>query len=364
MDYRYGELPLDLLRALLSFEELLKLFLELVNRAGGDVEEALSFMRELQRRGILDPSLDLEEFRRALEERGLVGRDAEGQLVLAGPGERRIRRAAREEVFGSLAKAGPGLHGVPNAGTGSESLPETRQWEFGDELGRLDAVRTVANAARRDLEALALRPEDFEVFEVEHQTDCATAIAIDVSHSMVLYGEDRFTPAKKVALALAELILTKYPKDTIDVVLFGDEAVEVPLARLSQAKVGPFHTNTKAGRGLARALVTRRKTANRQVFLITDGKPSCVHEGGRLYKNPFGLDLKIVNRTLEEAERLRRDGIQLTTFMIATDPALVDFVDTMTKVARGRAYYASPTDLATFVFRDYIRNRKKLFRGG
>lgn len=362
MDYRYGELPLDLLRSLLTFEELLKLFLELVTATGGDVEEALRVLAELQRRGLLSADLDLEEFRRALEARGLVGRDADGRLGLTGGGERRVRRAALEEIFSSLSRSGPGLHGVPQAGRGAELLPETREWEFGDDLSRLDSVTTVRNAARRDREALALLPSDFEVFETEQQSDCATAIAIDVSHSMVLYGEDRFTPAKKVALALTELILSKYPKDTIDVVLFGDDAVTVPTEKLSRASVGPFHTNTRAGLELSRKLLVRRKSANRQVFLVTDGKPSCIREGGRLYKNPFGLDLKIVNRTLQEAERLRRAGIQLTTFMIATDPALVEFVDTLTKVARGRAYYATPTDLGTFVFRDYVRNRKKLFR--
>jgi Ca-activated chloride channel family protein len=362
MDYRYGELPLDLLRALLTHEELLKLFLDLVTRSGGDVEEALAWLKELQRRGFIDASIDLDAFREELLKQGLLGRDGDGNLVLTGPGERRIRRSALEEVFSSLGKSGAGLHSVPRAGAGTEALPETRPWEFGDELSRLDGLRSVANAARRDPDELALLAEDFEVCEVEHQTACATAIAIDISHSMILYGEDRFTPAKKVALALTELILRKYPKDTIDVVLFGDEARSVPLEHLSRARVGPYHTNTKAGLELSRQILARRRSRNRQIFLITDGKPSCIKEGGRLYKNPFGLDLKIVNRTLEEAERCRRDGIQLTTFMIATDPALVDFVDTLTKVARGRAYYASPTDLATFIFRDYIRNRRKLFR--
>ena len=362
MDYRYGELPLDLLRALLSYEELLKLFLDLVMRSDGDVEETLAWLKELQRRGFIDASVDLEAFREALEKQGLLGRDGEGKLVLTGPGERRIRRSALEEIFSSLGKTGPGLHSVPNAGVGSDFLPETRPWEFGDELSRLDGLRSVANAARRDPDELALRADDLEVFEVEHQTACATAIAIDISHSMILYGEDRFTPAKKVALALTELILQKYPKDTIDIVLFGDEARAVPIEHLSRAQVGPYHTNTKAGLSVSRKILARRKSRNRQIFLITDGKPSCIQEGGRLYKNPFGLDLKIVNRTLEEAERCRRDGIQLTTFMIATDPALVDFVETLTQVARGRAYYASPTDLATFIFRDYMRNRKKVFR--
>jgi uncharacterized protein with von Willebrand factor type A (vWA) domain len=362
VDYRYGELPYALLQELLTFEELLRLFLELVTRLGGDVEQALETLRGFQEKGWISPDVDLEAFRAALEEKGLVGRDADGNLALAGAGERRIRRAALEEIFSALTKAGAGFHSVPRAGGGSDQLPETHTYEFGDDLARLDGIRSVANAARRDADDLALLPEDLEVFDVEHQSACATAIAIDVSHSMVLYGEDRFTPAKKVALALTELILQKYPKDTIDVVLFGDDAYQVPIEELSRARVGPFHTNTKAGLALCRGLLARRRTPNRQVFLITDGKPSCIREGGRLYKNPFGLDLKIVNRTLDEAERCRREGIQLTTFMIATDPALVDFVETLTKVAHGRAYYASPNDLASFVFRDYIRNRKKVFR--
>ena len=362
MDYRYGELPLELLQSLLTFEELLRLFLELVTRLGGDVERALEALKEFQRKGWISPEVDLEAFRQALEAKGLVGRDQEGNLALAGAGERRIRRAALEEIFSALTKSGAGFHSVPRSGNGAEPLPETRPWEFGDDVARLDGIRSVANASRRDPDDLTLLPDDLEVFDVEHQSACATAIAIDVSHSMVLYGEDRFTPAKKVALALTELILQKYPKDTIDVVLFGDEAVSVPIEALSRTRVGPFHTNTKAGLALCRGLLARRRTPNRQIFLITDGKPSCIHEGGRLYKNPFGLDLKIVNRTLEEAERCRREGVQLTTFMIATDPSLVEFVETMTKVAHGRAYYASPTDLASFVFRDYIRNRKKVFR--
>jgi uncharacterized protein with von Willebrand factor type A (vWA) domain len=362
VDYRYGELPFDLLQSLLTFEELLRLFLDLVTRLGGDVEQALEALREFQRKGWISPDVDIEAFREALEAKGLVGRDAEGNLALAGAGERQIRRAALEEIFSALTKSGAGFHSVPRPGGGSEQLPETHTYEFGDDLSRLDGIRSVANATRRDIDELMLQPDDLEVFDVEHQSSCATAIAIDISHSMVLYGEDRFTPAKKVALALTELILQKYPKDTIDVVLFGDDAYPVRLEELSRAQVGPFHTNTKAGLALARGLLSRRRTPNRQIFLITDGKPSCIHEGGHLYKNPFGLDLKIVNRTLDEAERCRREGVQLTTFMIATDPALVDFVETLTKVAHGRAYYASPTDLASFVFRDYIRNRKKVFR--
>ena len=166
--------------------------------------------------------------------RASSGATARGTSCSSGSGERRIRRNALEEIFSSLQKSGPGLHSIPRAGTGTETLPETRPYEFGDDVARLDGIRTVANAARRDPDDLALRPDDFEVFDVEHQSACATAIAIDISHSMILYGEDRFTPAKKVALALTELILQKYPKDTIDIVLFGDEARSVPLEELSQ----------------------------------------------------------------------------------------------------------------------------------
>jgi uncharacterized protein with von Willebrand factor type A (vWA) domain len=214
---------------------------------------------------------------------------------------------------------------------------------------------------RRDAEEIALKAEDFEVHEEEHLTSCATVLAIDISHSMILYGEDRFTPAKKVALALVELIQSKYPKDSIDVLLFGDDAKRVAISEISKTMVGPYHTNTRAGLALARKLLVHRKNPNKQIFLITDGKPSAIWDRGRLYKNPFGLDLKIVNRTLEEADACRRDGITITTFMIATDSYLVDFVDKLTKINRGRAYYASPYNLAEFLFTDYIRNRKKFF---
>ena len=358
MRYRYAEFPADLLRRLLTFQELTRLFLQLVLQTGGDLEEALRWMQYLQERGIIDEGIDLEAFRRALEKNEIV-EDRDGQLALSAGGERRIRRAALEEIFTSLSKAGAGYHAIPRAGSGGELLPETRPYEFGDNPTAIDGTRTIGNAVRRDADSIALTPDDFEVHEEEHLTSCATVLAIDISHSMILYGEDRFTPAKKVALALVELIQSKYPKDSIEVILFGDDARRVPISEISKTQVGPFHTNTKAGLLLARKILQHRKNPNKQVFLITDGKPSAIWERGRLYKNPFGLDLKIVNRTLEEADACRRDGITITTFMIATDSYLVDFVDKLTKINRGRAYYASPYNLAEFLFTDYIRNRKK-----
>jgi uncharacterized protein with von Willebrand factor type A (vWA) domain len=356
--YRYSDYPVDLLRQLLTFQELTRLFLQLVLQTGGDVEEALRWMQYLQERGMIDPSIDLEEFRRQLEKSEVV-EDRDGKLGLTAAGERQIRRSALEEIFTSLSKSGPGYHAIPRSGSGGELLPETRPYEFGDNPTAIDGVRTIGNAVRRDADEIALKPEDFEVHEEEHLTSCATVLAIDVSHSMILYGEDRFTPAKKVALALVELIQSKYPKDSIEVLLFGDDAKRVPISEISKTQVGPFHTNTKAGLALARKLLVHRKNPNKQIFLITDGKPSAIWEHGRLYKNPFGLDLKIVNRTLEEADACRRDGITITTFMIATDSYLVAFVDKLTKINRGRAYYASPYNLAEFLFTDYIRNRKK-----
>src|SRR5258706_13467292 len=354
MRYRYEDYPVDLLRQLLTYQELVKLFLQLVLQTGGDVEEALKWMRYLQERGIIDASIDLEEFAKALQKNEIV-EDRNGQLALSAAGERQIRRSALEEIFTSLSRSGAGYHAIPRAGSGGDLLPETRPYEFGDNPTAIDGVRTIGNAARRDVETIAIRPEAFEVHEEEHLTACATVLAIDISHSMILYGEDRFTPAKKVALAMVELIQSKYPKDSIEVVLFGDDARRIPISEISKTEVGPFHTNTKAGLALSRKILQHKKNPNKQIFMITDGKPSAIYEHGRLYKNPFGLDLKIVNRTLEEADACRRDRITITTLTIATDSYLVDFLDKLTQGPPGPAYYASPYNLAEFPFTDYNR---------
>ena len=185
---------------------------------------------------------------------------------------------------------------------------------------------------------------------------------IDLSHSMVLYGEDRITPARKTALALAELITTRYPKDTLDIVAFGNDAWEVQIKDLPYLDVGPFHTNTRAGLERARDILRRRKNRNKQIFLITDGKPSCHFEHGRLYRNAYGLDRRIVNKVLDEAAVCRRERITITTFMIARDPYLQNFVRELTEVNQGRAYYAGLDELGGFLFEDYVRNRRKNVR--
>lgn len=362
MRHRYLHLDPDLLRQLLADQDLTRIFNQLLLASGGDPEQAMEWMRYLQQQGYLDPSLDLEAFFASLEEQGLLQRDGDGDLFLTVSGEKKVRRSAFEEIFSSLRKGASGYHPVRAAGDGVEPLPETRPYAFGDELARIDTGRSLHNALKRTHGELELAEEDLEVQETEQQTACATVVAIDISHSMILYGEDRITPAKTVALALTELITTKYPKDHLAVILFGDRAERVKLADLPYIQAGPYHTNTREALQLARALLSRQKQPNKQVFLITDGKPSAITEGGQIYKNPFGLDLKIVNRTLEEAELCRRQRIVITTFMIATDPALQDFVERLTQVNRGRAYFASPDRLGEFILADYLRNRRHRVR--
>ncbi|HVR44185.1 MAG TPA: VWA domain-containing protein, partial [Thermoanaerobaculia bacterium] len=361
MRYRYSFLDPELIRRLLEAMGLRRLFHQILLQTSGDVEEAMRWMRALQERGFIDPSVDLDAFFAEMLDERVLGEDGEGGLVLGAAGEREIRRDALDEIFGGLRKSAAGYHSVELAGEGTERLPETRAWRFGDDPMSIDGIRSLQNASRHGdpTREIVVTEDDLEVYETEHNAGCATVVMIDISHSMILYGEDRITPAKKVALAMTELILTKYPKDSIDVVLFGDEAREVPISEIPYVEVGPFHTNTRAGLQLAQNILRRRKHTNKQIFMITDGKPSALEENGRLYTNSFGLDMKIVNRTLEEAERCRRAGIPITTFMLATDPMLVNFVDQLSRINRGRAFYTSIDRLGEYILADYIRNRRK-----
>ena len=205
--------------------------------------------------------------------------------------------------------------------------------------------------------------DDLVVEDREHRSTTSTVLMIDISHSMILYGEDRITPAKKVAMALSELITTRYKKDALHVITFGDEATEVPLESLPFIQVGPFHTNTRDALIMARELLRKTKQANRQIFMITDGKPSALTErNGEIYKNPFGLDRRVVAKTLDEASACRRYGIPITTFMLTSDPTLVEFVDEFTQLNRGRAYFARPDHLGSFLLVDFLRNRKRVVR--
>jgi uncharacterized protein with von Willebrand factor type A (vWA) domain len=342
---------------------MMSLFSYLVTQTSGEVEEALEWLRQLaQEYGLFDESMSMEDLIAALRERGII-EDVRGTPQLTSRGVQRIRQDALREVFSSLRKAPTGSHETPYTGTGVDRLSETRKFTFGDQPTNIDLTATLSNVFRRDgIEDFSLREEDLEVYETEHLTSCATVLMIDISHSMVLYGEDRITPAKQVGLALSELILTRFPKDYFAMVVFGDDAKLVSLNELPFLTVGPYHTNTRAGLQLARTLLRRTGSANKQIFMVTDGKPSAISEpNGRLYKNSFGLDPKIVNKTLDEAVACRREKIAITTFMVARDPYLVNFVEDLTRANHGRAYFSSLNALGECVFVDYIRNRRKKF---
>lgn len=362
MDFLYTNVDPEFKREI-NRQKLTNLFLELVNKFSGDVERALEHMEKLWKYHQLEKAtgLSFQDFKDYLEEQGLLETNPQtGQVSATSKMDIQIQKQAFEEMFQNLQAGSMGEHHTHHTGVGGDKLPETRQFEFGDAVSDIHFPNSIGNAVRRTgLDDFSFTEEDLESYQTEHSTSTATAILIDVSHSMILYGEDRITPAKKVAMALVEYIQQKYPKDTIDVVLFGDEAEEVPLNKLTQIQVGPFHTNTKAGLQLAQRLLLRRKAQNKQVFMITDGKPSAITEGGTIYKNPFGLDPKIVNQTINEATQLRRKGISITTFMITTDPYLQDFVDKLTKANKGKAYYASLDNLGSFIFADYGQNKKK-----
>lgn len=345
-------------------DQLISLFTYILMQTNGDVGEALEWMQMVDSKyQVYSKGLTMEDFIEELKRRGLIEEDGE-RFHVTPKGTQRIRADALNEIFTSLKKSPLGFHETPHLGSGVDRLNETKQYHYGDTPTNIDLTRTLTNSYRRNgIDEFSLQEEDIEVYESEHQASCATVLMLDVSHSMILYGEDRITPAKRVALALSELIMTRYPKDQLYVLLFGDDAKQVNVAELPFVGVGPFHTNTREGLRLARNLLRRAGNVNKQIFMVTDGKPSAIFEdNGKLYKNSFGLDPRIVNKTLDEAVACRREHIVITTFMVASDPYLVNFVEELTKANKGRTYYTGLGNLGEYVFVDYIRNRKKTLR--
>ncbi len=342
------------------FEKLLPVFLEILTHTSGDVEEALAWMKEVgEEHGFFNKEYTFEDFKDELLKHGLLGVPTKGEpMKLTGKAERLIRQHALEQVFGKLRKSDHGSHGLRRSGRGDELTSERRAFRFGDALEQVAMSDSIRNAQQRGIDELHISEDDLEVVETEHQTACATVLMIDISHSMILYGEDRITPAKKVAMALAELIARRYPKDTLDIVVFGNDAWQVDLKDLPYLQVGPFHTNTVAGLELAMDILRRRKQKNRRIVMITDGKPSCLKIDGEYYMNSVGLDEYITARTLDAAMRARKAHIPITTFMIANDPYLQHFVARFTEVNQGRAFYTGLQGLADMVFRDHAGNRK------
>tara|TARA_R110000868_G_scaffold410693_4_gene699781 strand:- start:6072 stop:7184 length:1113 start_codon:yes stop_codon:yes gene_type:complete len=347
------------------FDTLWDLFQQLLTISSGDVSQAIRWLTELDKEYKITEQFkngfSIGDFIDELKERGYIDDgNQSGQPIITKKTERSLRKKSLEEVFKNLEKGGFGNHKTQHTGRGAERQPETRRWSKNDDIGQIDSVNTMLNMLHHSsLDNFELQEDDLEVYETDHYTSVATVLLIDLSHSMILYGEDRITPAKKVAMALSELIMTNYAKDSLDIVAFGNEAWQISVEDLPYLKVGPYHTNTKQGLELARHILQRKKYANKQIFMITDGKPSCMMENGKLYKNSFGLDRKIVNKVLDEAVKCRRDQISITTFMIASDPYLQSFVREMTEANKGKAYFASLDNLGGYIFEDYIKNRKK-----
>jgi Ca-activated chloride channel family protein len=266
-----------------------------------------------------------------------------------------------KDLLGSLGRSSFGRHSTRDLSTGIESGGVSRPYEFGDTMN-LDISQTLSNAIRREgaKVPLDMQYRDLMVHQCEYQSSCATVLLLDCSHSMILYGEDRFTPAKRVALALSHLIRTQYPGDTLNLVLFHDSAEEVPLSQLARVQVGPYYTNTREGLRMAQRILLRQRKDMRQIVMITDGKPSALTlDDGRIYKNAFGLDPFVVSETLQEVNKCKRASILINTFMLATDYSLVHFVQQITEMCKGKAYFTTPYNLGQYLLMDYMQRKTR-----
>jgi uncharacterized protein with von Willebrand factor type A (vWA) domain len=354
--------------------DLVDLFSQLFLRSNGDVRQALEWLRRIaERQGWINRDRTFEDMLDELEERGVLKRDRDGFRITPS-GDKAVRESVFERVFKGLGKGLRGAHNTGKPGRGGERQPETRPYAFGDDLADLDFNATLKNGLKRGGEEAVpggvwnglpeggISEGDFEVHEREQQANCSTVLMIDISHSMILYGEDRITPAKMVAMSLVEFVKRHYPRDTLDVITFGDEAREIPADRIAHVAVGPYHTNTCDGLRLAQNLLRKRKNSNKQIFMVTDGKPSAVFDRGRLYRNSFGLDPLVLQKTFAEGRACRKNKIRVCTFMIAKDPYLIEFVEEFSKVCGGKAFYTGLDGLGEFVFVDYAAHRRGKLR--
>ena len=347
-----------------KFQQLLDVFMQLLTYTSGDVAEALQWLNQLDREyDMTDDEYGMGDFIDELKDKGYITEDQQtGQIKITPKTEQGIRKRSLEEIFGKLKKTKQGDHHTFKPGQGDEVNPETRQFQFGDMLEQIDFTESIRNAQiNHGIESFNMQEDDLAIRETDFKSQTSTVMMIDISHSMILYGEDRITPAKKVAMALSELITTKYPKDTLDIVVFGNDAWPVEIKDLPYLQVGPYHTNTVAGLELAMDILRRRKNPNKQIFMVTDGKPTCLKIGKRYYKNSFGLDRKITSRCLNLAAQCKRLKIPITTFMIATDPYLQRFVQEFTETNNGKAFFASLDKLGAFILKILKVEREKQF---
>ena len=345
-----------------KFDQLLDLFMQLLSYTNGDVGEALQWMNQLDKEyDLTNQEYGMGDFIDDLKDKGYIDENkASGEISITPKTEQGIRKRSLDEIFGKLKKTKQGNHNTFKPGQGDEMNPETRSFQFGDLLEQIDFTESIRNAQiNHGIESFHMQEDDLKIRETDFKSQTSTVLMIDISHSMILYGEDRITPAKKVAMALSELITTKYPKDTLDIVVFGNDAWPVEIKDLPFLQVGPYHTNTVAGLEMALDILRRRKNQNKQIFMITDGKPTCLKLGKKYYKNSFGLDRKITNRCLNLAAQCKKLKIPITTFMIASDPYLQRFVNEFTETNNGKAFFASLDKLGAFIFRDFESGKRK-----
>lgn len=347
------------------FEYLLDIFLQLANITSGDINETLRIMNDLDiKYGLTGNNYGMGNFIDELKEKNFINENPQTlSMELTSKSEQTIRKKSLEEIFKKLKKSGSGNHSTVFNGLGDEISSDSRKFIFGDSIENIDFLSSIKNSQiKSGINSFSLSEEDLEVNEKDNKSNLSTVLMIDISHSMILYGEDRITPAKKVAMALTELITKNYKKDTLDIIAFGNEAIKIEIKDLPYLSVGPFHTNTYDGLQMAMDILRKKKNKNKQIFMITDGKPTCLKEGNGYYTNVFGLDRKIVNKTLDQAAKCKKFGITITTFMIASDPYLQEFVRDFTKINNGKAYFSKLNSLGEFLFEDYVVNRKKKLR--
>ncbi len=348
-----------------TFDRLLKIFQDLLVYTSGNIDEALSWLTALDNEyNLTTPDYGISDFIKDLEEKGYIqnGENGTGKLgkIPTSKMEIALRQKALSDIFDQLKKSKRGEHNTRFSGLGDEATSETKPYNFGDKLDHINISESLRNAQiNNGIDDFKLTERDLSVHETYYKSQTSTVLMIDISHSMILYGEDRITPAKKVAMALSELITTRYPHDTLDIIVFGNDAWKISIKDLPYLEVGPYHTNTVAGLELAMDILRKKKNNNKQIMMITDGKPTCIKKGKRYFKNSFGLDKGILNRTLSLAVKARKLQIPITTFMIARDPYLVQFVDQFTKANNGKAFYSSLEGLGEFVFMDYKENKRK-----
>ena len=348
------------------FDKLFEIFKELITFTSGDFDETINWMKELDKEyNLTDEDYTIDDFVEDLKKKGYIKQkiDPNGgtETTLSAKTEQALRKKALDQIFGKIKKTGKGNHKSKKQGLGDEPSGELRSYAFGDSLDKISITESIKNAQLNNgIDHFQLFEKDLVVEESFHKSQMSTVLMVDISHSMILYGEDRITPAKKVAMALTEFIKTRYPKDSIEIIVFGNDAWPIKIKDLPYLKVGPFHTNTVAGLGLAMDLLRRKRNSNKQIFMITDGKPSCVNmKDGTYYKNSNGLDPFITNQCYAMAQQARRLHIPITTFMIAKDSFLMKFVQKFTEANKGKAFYTGLQNLGEMIFEDYESNRKK-----